>query len=743
VSGEELRQLAEAGVPAVRILANSMGKSVPEMTKMIEQGLVPASKALPMLVEGLEKGTNGTQAFGGMMKAQSKTLAGIMSTLHDEVNRGLVQGITPAIPQITAAVTGLTPAISKLAASFGSSLGPAISSAVDAFTNVAPVLVDLLPTVFDLMSTAASLVGTMSAFAPVLGVVTGAVSGVLNVFNALPGPLQTAIVMFGALRLVARKIPMDFAFASTGISTAMLRARASIAGFKVAVFEAMIAARTQMGAMVAAARVTAVGIGAAFRSIGVAAKGLMAGIGPVGWALLAVSVAMEVFINATSEGDSAVQEFTKSLQYENGVLDENSRKMLVNQLQTEGILDAVTKAGIGTGEYVDAVIKGGPALAEMTKRLDAAAVAGRTVAMTGRSGVVHLTEQGYAAQKAGEAAKSYAASLDQQRAASQQVSDTLTEMDAVTTQAAGSARQYTRAQADAADMTNVQAQAVRRLTAAGNQYLTAWNRINAVLNVDAAKSSLAAGWGTLAKAIKKSKGSLDAHTASGAAARSEWRSQAQNIISVAEHMTKPGKRAEYLTKKFGDLRAALAKAGVSPAVIDKMMGPLDKQAAKLKAAVKKGADAAGEAKASGAKVGGGLTDSILERIKAGQPALDAAAKSSGQATVNAWAAGAKAAVAGLGLPALAGMDAAAAAGAGVTAGYPTAATAPSRPVQAPHGAVPAGAGGSGQTHNYNFYGDIVAPTPGEAAREAQDMARLTQLGRGRSSGANAGGGYRR
>lgn len=85
VQSEELLQMTEAGVPALRILAASYGKTTAEISKMIQNGKIASADALPRLIEGLEKGTSATAGFGGMMEKQSATFTGAMSNIHDSL----------------------------------------------------------------------------------------------------------------------------------------------------------------------------------------------------------------------------------------------------------------------------------------------------------------------------------------------------------------------------------------------------------------------------------------------------------------------------------------------------------------------------------------------------------------------------------------------------------------------------------------------------------------------------------
>lgn len=108
VSGEELMQLHEQGVPALKILADSYGLNVTQMSKLVEKGGVLSSKALPLIVKGMEQGTKSTKGFGGMMSQQSTTVQGRWSTMVDKIRNGLGDLALKAFPLINAAMIAVT-----------------------------------------------------------------------------------------------------------------------------------------------------------------------------------------------------------------------------------------------------------------------------------------------------------------------------------------------------------------------------------------------------------------------------------------------------------------------------------------------------------------------------------------------------------------------------------------------------------------------------------------------------------
>ncbi len=80
VSGEEMRQLAELGIPAWEMLADAIGVSIPEAMKMAEKGAIDAQTGISAILSGMEA------RFKGSMDVQSQTLLGLWSTAKDNVS---------------------------------------------------------------------------------------------------------------------------------------------------------------------------------------------------------------------------------------------------------------------------------------------------------------------------------------------------------------------------------------------------------------------------------------------------------------------------------------------------------------------------------------------------------------------------------------------------------------------------------------------------------------------------------
>lgn len=77
VTAEDMNQLTDVGVPAWRVLAESIGRTQAETRKLVEQGLVPAETFIAAFQRFSEV------RFGDMMERQSRTMIGALSNIKD------------------------------------------------------------------------------------------------------------------------------------------------------------------------------------------------------------------------------------------------------------------------------------------------------------------------------------------------------------------------------------------------------------------------------------------------------------------------------------------------------------------------------------------------------------------------------------------------------------------------------------------------------------------------------------
>lgn len=238
VSGEEMRQLTEAGVPAWEILAEAMGKSTAEVMKLSERGLIPANEAIQMLTEGMNR------RFPDMMKNMENTWEGITSTIKDvwrltigELTSGWFNGLKTWLQGVrdwavdfynVLQSQGLRAALTH---SFGAEFTSAVylaGSVLRGFYNILVYVVALVRRHWQLIKFAGTAMLTYAAATKAAAAATSLfvfaqqlLSGNLTVNTGLLGFLNNVIVYYRVLMLEAG--------VSTNIFTgALMRLRAAL-----------------------------------------------------------------------------------------------------------------------------------------------------------------------------------------------------------------------------------------------------------------------------------------------------------------------------------------------------------------------------------------------------------------------------------------------------------------------------------------------------------------------------------
>jgi tape measure domain-containing protein len=230
VNAQDMNQLTSVGIPAWQLLADAIGKSIPETRKLSEQGLIPAQTAIDAITQGIESGN-----MGGMMAAQAKTFKGAMSTISDSMNMALGNALKPFFDVLSAGAQGLANWLSSDDATrFFDGMRDAIQGTFDVLGNLFGLVKDfaakaLKPLGAILRKTAKPIakvfqgienaVGTMVAvigdllsgdvglalddFSEGFGIAKDAVMGVVDVVSQAVGIITNALSnMFGAAKQV-------------------------------------------------------------------------------------------------------------------------------------------------------------------------------------------------------------------------------------------------------------------------------------------------------------------------------------------------------------------------------------------------------------------------------------------------------------------------------------------------------------------------------------------------------------
>jgi tape measure domain-containing protein len=190
VAGDEIMQLSEQGVPALQILADGFGVSTQQMQKMISNGSVLSGKAIPLIVKGLEDGTQHVKGFGGMMQAQSETMAGKWSTFMDTMKTGLGNLAYKFLPIAKKAVDIASTAFQ----SFFSGLSGTGSGGISALYNFGAALTAFFKTAQGETVNAKGLVGQFANFGAAIRAAITAFQDGKTASDGFAGELETVAV---------------------------------------------------------------------------------------------------------------------------------------------------------------------------------------------------------------------------------------------------------------------------------------------------------------------------------------------------------------------------------------------------------------------------------------------------------------------------------------------------------------------------------------------------------------------
>jgi tape measure domain-containing protein len=106
ITGQDLNQLRDSGVPVFELLSAATGKSTEEVAGLAAAGKLGKTE-LDQLFGALESG-KGLERFNGLMEKQSASLAGLWSTAKDDFTVGMAEAITPVIPLLKEGLGGAT-----------------------------------------------------------------------------------------------------------------------------------------------------------------------------------------------------------------------------------------------------------------------------------------------------------------------------------------------------------------------------------------------------------------------------------------------------------------------------------------------------------------------------------------------------------------------------------------------------------------------------------------------------------
>lgn len=193
LTGEEINQLTDSGIPILSLLADQMHVSADEVRDLVSAGKV----GFPEFQAAIEAGMGGAaltmgQTFSGAL-ANTKAA---LSRLGVNIMQPLLDGLTPALGQIISIVddiaAGTTDEIDKKTDELGNMLSSTLTNFID---SLAPVLERIIPVVISLLGTIAKMLpGLIQKLLPVIATAfTQIVVGIVNLIPSLVDAIVAAV----------------------------------------------------------------------------------------------------------------------------------------------------------------------------------------------------------------------------------------------------------------------------------------------------------------------------------------------------------------------------------------------------------------------------------------------------------------------------------------------------------------------------------------------------------------------
>ena len=221
LTGETVQMMIDAGWNPLIDICDQTGESMEEVQKRMAAGSISAEE----LTQAVNHATDAGGKFAGGMEAASKTVAGLTSTLQDNVNAMLGELMQPvsdamlstllptaidAVDQLTTAfedegIDGFSRVAGSLIASLSAQLVSYAPQAIPAALSFIGALVTgLLLALPDLTGTAIELVGALLlGIADQLpGIITAAMSALLGIVGKITSPESITLLIQAAMQLM-------------------------------------------------------------------------------------------------------------------------------------------------------------------------------------------------------------------------------------------------------------------------------------------------------------------------------------------------------------------------------------------------------------------------------------------------------------------------------------------------------------------------------------------------------------
>lgn len=212
VLSEEMEQIAETGVQPWSILSKETGKSIAELRKLAEKGMLDVYDTIESLMDGFNK------EFPGMMDKMSKTWDGLMSTIKDNLAQfsGLIQktfqdkfkkylnivadNLVYLVNLLKSTNDPILAIQATLEKAFGSDVMQGIITFVFFLDESFKSLKSSIIAIFEAITPV--IIGLLKKIAPIVIFITALISGLGKAFAGLPPFVRVLIVVVGVLSSV-------------------------------------------------------------------------------------------------------------------------------------------------------------------------------------------------------------------------------------------------------------------------------------------------------------------------------------------------------------------------------------------------------------------------------------------------------------------------------------------------------------------------------------------------------------
>jgi len=495
-----------------------------------------------------------------------------------------------------------------------------------------------------------------------LSPLVGVLDSLLGAFSAIPEPIRNMAISLGLV--VALAGPMLWMAGSVmkglaAMGAAFAAANARIIAFGVSAlarFKAVGAGAGTMGLHVAAALTSKrvalevaslaakkfqAAVTTAFRAVGAAAKGLLASLGPIGLALIGLSIGFEVLMNRSQASEARIDSFRESIDETTRSLNELGLATIAQTIRdtfAPEVIAELDALGISMQDMIEAVAEGGDVFENLRQRLIDMGKTGNTIDENAiRRALESINDDVNTAKvqfEQAERAKADAAGVEGKRA-----------MDAVQKQIDQSRRQAIERADALKNMSAAERAAMDERKRAADIAIDAQNKLNAahaagmqavgrmeiafatlnhVMNNTAARRAVIEGNIEMDKALGKSGKSLDDNTKAGRENNKILEDQVKKIAALAQATDDPEKQYKRLAKGLDEVTESMKAKGLDPNK-SAIVKALQRQVKESEETVNTFNKRREEARKAGESVGRNFIIGIIEELRTGKPKVDDAA----------------------------------------------------------------------------------------------------------------------